>query len=69
MAKKSKLTEAAVKIGTAAGKADRTARQTANKAAIATRLARKELVQLAKQMDALKKQLKKSSKRLKRALR
>jgi hypothetical protein len=64
MAKKSKLTQVAVKIGTAMGKADRTA----HKVAQAGVLAKKELEEISKQVDGLKRQLQKTTKRLKRAL-
>jgi predicted nucleic acid-binding Zn-ribbon protein len=64
MAKKSKLTQVAVKIGTAMGKADRTA----HKVAKAGVLAKKELEDISKQVDGLKRQLQKTTKRLKRAL-
>lgn len=64
MAKKNRLTRVAVGIGTAVGKADRKAHQIA-KAGV---LAKKELVDISKQVDALKRQLQKTTKRLKRAL-
>ncbi len=65
MAKKSKLTQVAVKIGTAMGKADRGVQKVAR----AGSLAKKELDDISKQLDALKRQLQKTAKRLKRALR
>jgi hypothetical protein len=65
MAKKSKLTQVAVKIGSAMGKADRTA----HKVAKAGVLAKKELEDISKQVDGLKRQLLKTTKRLKQALR
>jgi len=64
-AKKSKLTQVAVRIGTAVGKADRTA----HKFAKAGSLAKKELDDISKQVDALKRQLQKTTKRLRSALR
>jgi predicted nucleic acid-binding Zn-ribbon protein len=64
MAKKSKLHQVAVKIGTAVGKADRKAHQVA-KAGV---LAKKELEDISKQVDALKRQLRKTTKRLRAAL-
>jgi hypothetical protein len=64
MAKKSKLTQVAVKIGTAMGKADRTA----HKVAKAGVLAKKELEDISKQVEGLKRQLQKTTKRLKKAL-
>ena len=64
MAKKSKLSQVAVKIGAAMGRADRKAHQVA-KAGV---LAKKELRDISKQVDALKRQLQKTTKRLKNAL-
>jgi prefoldin subunit 5 len=64
MAPKTRLEGAAVKIGTAVGKADRTA----HKITKAAQIAKEELLELTKQMEALRQQLKKSSERLKRAL-
>ena len=68
MAKKNKLRDAAVAIGSAVGKADGTAHKAVQKAANAAHVARLELIELSKQVDALKKQLTKSTKRLKSAL-
>jgi hypothetical protein len=65
MAKKSRLTQVAMKIGSAMGKADRTA----HKVAKAGVLAKKELEDISKQVDGLKKQLLKTTKRLQKALR
>ncbi|MGC2331821.1 MAG: hypothetical protein WA581_10230 [Candidatus Acidiferrales bacterium] len=65
MAKKSRLTEAAVKIGSVVGKADRTA----HKVVKAGVVAKKELAAISKQVEALKKQLQKTTKKLQRALR
>ncbi|HKS68715.1 MAG TPA: hypothetical protein VJR26_15850 [Candidatus Acidoferrales bacterium] len=64
MAKQTKLTKAAVTIGAAMGKADRTA----HKVAKAGVVAKKELAEISKQVDALRKQLHKTTKRLRRAL-
>ena len=64
MAKKSKLTQVAVKIGGSLGKADRAAHRVAKAGGIA----KKELDDIAKQVDALKRQLQKTTKRLKAAL-
>jgi len=64
MARKSKLTRVAVGIGTAMGKADRGVQKVAK----AGSLAKKELDDISKQVDALKRQLQKTAKRLKRAL-
>jgi hypothetical protein len=68
MAKKNRLRDAAVKIGSAVGKVDGTAHRTAHKAAKAAHVAKQELFELTKQVDALKRQLKKSTKHLKGAL-
>jgi DNA anti-recombination protein RmuC len=65
MARKSRFTRVAVGIGTAIGKADRKAHQVA-KAGV---MAKKELEVIGKHVDALKKQLQKTTKRLKHALR
>ena len=64
MAPKNRVEGTAVKIGTAVGKADRTA----HKIAKAAQIAKEELLELRKQMEALRQQLKRSSERLKRAL-
>jgi hypothetical protein len=64
MAKKGRLRTAAVKIGAAVGRADRTA----HKVARAGVLAKKELEQISKQIDGLKRQLRKSTQRLRKAL-
>jgi hypothetical protein len=65
MDKSSKLTQAAEKIGAAMGKADRTA----HKVAKAGKVAKQELAAISKQVEALKKQLQKTTKRLGIALR
>ena len=79
---KSKLNQVAENIGSAMGKADRTAHQvaknigsavdkadrTAQKVAKAGVLARKELKAISNQVDALKKQLQKTTKKLKNSL-
>jgi hypothetical protein len=64
MAKKSGLTQVAVKIGTAMGKADRAAHRVAK----AGSAAKDELSDIAEQIDSLKKQLLKTKKRLQKAL-
>jgi seryl-tRNA synthetase len=61
---KSRLTNAAKKIGAAMGKADRTA----HKVAKAGVLAKSELKDISKQVEALKKQLMKTTKKLQKAL-
>ncbi len=68
MAKKNKLTDAAVQIGSVMGRVDGKAHKAVNKATKAAHVARLELIALSKQVDALKKQLKKSSSRLQSAL-
>ena len=68
MAKKNKLKDVAVKIGSAVGRADGTAHKAAYRAAKAAHVARLELIELSKQVEALKKQLEKSTKHLKDAL-
>jgi len=64
MAKKSGLKKAAENIGAAVGRADRTA----HKVARAGRVAKSELAAISKQVEALKKQLQKTTRRLKHAL-
>ncbi|PYU67442.1 MAG: hypothetical protein DMG49_18820 [Acidobacteria bacterium] len=64
MARKTRLTRVAMKIGTAMGRADRGVQKVAR----AGSLAKKELDDISKQVDALKRQLQKTAKRLKRAL-
>ena len=64
MARRSRLRQVAVKIGAAVGRADRTA----HKVAKAGVLAKKELEDISKRVEALKRQLRKTTKRLKRAL-
>jgi hypothetical protein len=61
---KNRLKKAAMRIGSAIGKADRTA----HKVARAGVMAKGELEDISKQVDALKKQLVKTTKRLKKAL-
>ena len=62
---KSRLKNAAVAIGTVAGKADRTA----HKVAKAVQTTKDELAEIQAQIDALSRQLKKTTKRLRSALR
>ncbi len=61
---KNQLKQAAKKIGAAMGKADRTA----HKVAKAGLVAKEELVQLSKQVESLKRQMQKTTKRLRSAL-
>ena len=65
MAKTDKLTDVSVKIGTALGKADKRAR----KFLAAGDIAQEELQEISKQVEQLKKQLAKTTERLKKALR
>jgi hypothetical protein len=64
MARKLTLKKAASNIGAAIGKADRTA----HKVAKAGVIAKSELEDIGKQIDALKRQLVKTTKRLKKVL-
>jgi len=68
MAKKDRLTDVSVKIGTALGKADKQARLKARKVADASSIAKEELQEISKQVEALKRQLAKTTERLKKAL-
>jgi hypothetical protein len=67
MAKKSELKDAAIEIGSALGKVDGTAHKAARDAARAAHVAKQEFVELTKQIKTLGKQLRKSTKRLKKA--
>lgn len=64
MARKSRFSKAAEKIGTAVGRADRTA----HKLAKAGVVAKKELEDISKEVESLKRRLLKASKRLKKAM-
>lgn len=68
MAKKDRLTQVSVGIGKALGKADKQARLQARRVADASVIAKEELQEISKQVDALKKQLAKTTVRLKKAL-
>ena len=68
MAKKDRLTEVSEKVGTALGKANREAHIKARKVSAASKVAKEELQEISKQVEALKKQLEKTAKRLKTAL-
>jgi len=68
MAKKDRLTDVSVKIGAALGKADKQARMRAKQVSEASVIAKEELQEIAKQVEALKKQLAKTTVRLKKAL-
>jgi predicted transcriptional regulator len=64
MTKKDRLKEVSIKIGTAMGKADKQARKFKEAGAVA----KEELQAISKQINELKKQLSKTTKRLKNAL-
>ncbi|HYL46545.1 MAG TPA: hypothetical protein VEU52_05935 [Candidatus Limnocylindrales bacterium] len=64
MARKSRFSNAAEKIGAAVGRADRTA----HKLAKAGVVAKKELEDISKEVESLKRRLLKASKRLKKAM-
>jgi hypothetical protein len=68
MANKDRLTDVSVKIGSALGKADKQARMRAKQVSEASVIAKEELQEIAKQVEALKKQLAKTTVRLKKAL-
>lgn len=68
MAKKDRLTTVSVNIGKALGKADKQARLRARQVANASAVAKEELQEISRQVDALKKQLAKTTVRLKKAL-
>jgi phage-related tail protein len=65
MANKARLTATAERIGTAVGRAERTVRKVGE----AAKVAREELTHLTKRIEALGRELKKSSERLKRSVR
>ncbi len=64
MTSRTRLAGTAVRIGAAIGKADRSA----HKITKAAQIAKEELLELTRQMEALRQQLQRSSERLKRAL-
>jgi hypothetical protein len=64
MAKKDKITQVSVKVGAALGKAERRARKIAQVGDVA----KEELKAISKQVDEMKKQLAKTTKRLQKAL-
>jgi hypothetical protein len=68
MAKKDRLTEVSVNIGKTLGKADKQARLQAKRVANASVVAKEELQEISRQVEALKKQLAKTTVRLKKAL-
>jgi seryl-tRNA synthetase len=68
MAKKNKLTQVSERIGKALGKADKQAHHHARKLSAASKVTKEELDQIAKHVEALKKQLAKTTQRLKKVL-
>jgi hypothetical protein len=64
MARKDKITQVSVKVGAALGKAERKARKIAKVGDVA----KEELKAISKQVDEMKKQLAKTTKRLQKAL-
>ena len=68
MAKKNRLTVVSQKIGKALGKADKQAHIHARKLSAASKVTREELEEISKHVEALKKQLAKTTQRLKKAL-
>lgn len=68
MARKDKLTQVSVRIGKALGKADKQAHLRARQIAEAGKVTKEELQEISKQVEALKKQLAKTTQRLKKVL-
>ncbi len=68
MAKNNRFRDTAVKLGAAAGRLDGRVHKAARKAAKAVNVAKAELADVTRQLEALKSQLAKSSKRLQAAL-
>jgi hypothetical protein len=68
MAKKNTLTDVGKRVGAALGKANKEAHIQARKVSAASKVAKEELKDISKQVEALKKQLEKTAKRLKSAL-
>jgi hypothetical protein len=68
MAKKDRLTEVSVNIGKALGKAEKQAKIRAHQLSSASTVAKEELEEISKHVEALKKQLAKTTLRLKKAL-
>jgi seryl-tRNA synthetase len=68
MAKKDRLTTVSQRIGKALGKADKQAHIHARKLSAAGKVTREELDEISKHVEALKKQLAKTTHRLKKAL-
>jgi seryl-tRNA synthetase len=68
MAKKDRITEVSEKIGKALGRADKQAHLHARKLSAASKVTKEELQAISKQVDVLKKQLAKTTQRLKKVL-
>jgi seryl-tRNA synthetase len=68
MAKKDKLTQVSERIGKALGKADKQAHLHARKLAEAHKVTKEELHEISKQVEVLKKQLAKTTQRLKKVI-
>lgn len=68
MAKKNTLTDVGKRVGAALGKANKEAHIRAGKVSAASKVAKEELKDISKKVEALKKQLEKTAKRLKSAL-
>ena len=68
MTKKDKLTQVSVRIGKALGKAEKQAHRRARQIVEAGKVTKEELQEISKQVEALKKQLSKTTQRLKKVL-
>ena len=68
MAKRNKLREVSRRIGSALGKADKRAHQQARKLSEAGKVTKEELEEISKHVEALKKQLAKTTQRLRKVL-
>ena len=68
MAKPDRIKQVSVKIGKALGKAEKQARVQARKLSAAGKVTKEELEEIAKHVEALKKQLTKTTQRLKKVL-
>jgi DNA-directed RNA polymerase subunit L len=68
MAKKNTLADVGKRVGAALGKANKKAHIQARKVSAASKVAKEELKDISKQVEALKKQLEKTAKRLRSAL-
>ena len=68
MAKPDRIKQVSVKIGKALGKAEKQAHAHARKLSAAGKVTKEELEEIAKRVEALKKQLAKTTQRLKKVL-